>query len=343
MNKKMIVLLIHIPVWIVAFGVAYFFGNDKVPDGTDTYYLLNTITLLVWFLGSFYIFYSILVPKYLEKRKTIAFGIYSGLSAGIVIPLLLMLFMMVMKLSPDRYSDIFTFQAFLRWLMLVFLTLFCGTLGAFYKFGIDWFDNLHLKKELENVKLQTELDTLKSRLNPHFLFNTLNNIDTLIQAEPAKASIAIAKLSDLLRYVVYETISEKIAIQKELDTIEKYIDLEQLRISNPGSVSFKNSVTQDFLIPPMLFMPFIENAFKHSNLNYPNQRIAVSFSENNDELLFHCINTIGVSKNQSKEKGIGLELVGTRLKLTYPGKHSLNIEQHNNEYTVLLKINFADD
>ena len=343
MNKKFIVWLIHIPVWIVAFGVAYFFGTDKFPDGTDTYYLLNTITMLVWFLGSFYVFYSFLVPKYLEKGKTIAFGIYSGLSAVIVIPLLLMLLMMVMKLSPDRYSDIFTYQAFLRWLMLVSLTLFCGALGAFYKFGIDWFNNLQLKKELENVKLQTELETLKSRLNPHFLFNTLNNIDTLIQSNPAKASIAIDKLSDLLRYVVYDTAGEKVAIQKELNTVKKYIDLELLRITNPDSVSFNNSITKEFLISPMIFMPFIENAFKHSNLNFPDQSISISFTENNNELVFHCVNTIGVQKNESKEKGIGLELVKTRLNLTYPKKHSLNIEQHNNEYSVLLKISFADD
>jgi hypothetical protein len=343
MNKKLILLPVHVPVWIVAFGIAYFFGTEKYPDGTNMDYLWHTLTLLVWFLGSFYTFYSFLVPKYLEKGNTILFGIYSGLFVVVVMPFLVLLSVISFKLSPDKLPDFFTFDALLRILVLVFLTAFCGTLGSFYKFGIDWFNNLHLKKELENVKLQTELVTLKSRLNPHFLFNTMNNIDTLIQTNPGKASVAIAKLSDLLRYVVYETADEKIAIQKESDTIKKYIDLERLRISNPDSISFKNSITKDFFIPPMLFMPFIENAFKHSNLNYPDQRISVSFSESNNELLFHCVNTIGVQKKESKEKGVGLELISKRLQLTYPGKHSLIIEQHNNEFNVLLKINFADD
>ena len=343
MNKKMIVSLIHIPVWITACGVAYFFGTEKFPEGTNTYYLWHTLTLLVWFLGSFYTFYSLLVPKYLEKGKTVLFGIYSGLFVLIVMPALVLLSVILLEPSLGDLPSVFTLEALFRLLVLAFLTLFCGTLGAFYKFGIDWFNNLHLKKELENVKLQTELETLKSRLNPHFLFNTLNNIDTLIQSEPAKASVAIDKLSDLLRYVVYETASDKIVIQKELDTVKKYIDLERLRIANPDSVSYNNSITKEFLIPPMIFMPFIENAFKHSNLNYPNQRIAVSFSENNDGLLFHCVNTIGVHHNESREKGIGLELVKTRLNLSYPNKHSLNIEQHNNEYAVLLKISFAND
>jgi sensor histidine kinase YesM len=343
MNKKIISLLIHVPVWIVAFLVSYFFGTEKFPGGTNTYYLWHTLTLLVWFLGSFYTFYSFLVPEYLEKGRTTLFGIYAGLLVLIVMPLLVVFSVILFKLSPDSLSDIFSHQFLLRWLLLAVLTLFCSMLGLLYRFSIDWFNNLHLKKDLENVKLQTELVALKSRLNPHFLFNTLNNIDTLIQASPEKASVAISKLSDLLRYVVYETADEKIPIQKELDTVKKYMDLERLRILNPDSVSFKNSITNEFLVPPMIFMPFIENAFKHSNLNNPNQKISVSFSESNNALLFHCVNTIGVQKNESKEKGIGLELVRKRLNLTFPGKYSLNIEQQNNEYIVLLKISFADD
>lgn len=92
---------------------------------------------------------------------------------------------------------------------------------------VDWFKNLHLKREIENIKLQSELDAIKSKLNPHLLFNTLNNIDTLIQIDPEKASVALSKLSDLLRYVIYETKNENISIRNEIDTILKYIDIEK--------------------------------------------------------------------------------------------------------------------
>jgi LytS/YehU family sensor histidine kinase len=254
-------------------------------------------------------------------------------------PFLVLSSVILCKLSPDSIPDMLTFQAFLRWLMLVFLTLFCSILGALYRFSIDWFDNLHLKKEL----LQSELTILKSKLNPHFLFNTLNNIDTLVQSAPEKASEAITQLSDLLRYVVYETANEKTTIQEEIRIVQKYMDLERLRISNPDLVSFENSITNDYPVPPMLFIPFIENAFKHSNLNHPNQRITVSFSDNNNEIVFHCQNTIGAQKSKAKEQGIGLDLVRKRLTLTYPGKHSLHIKQHNDEYIVLLKISISDD
>ena len=342
MNKKIIFLLIHFPVWIVAFGVAYFFGTEKFPGSAVTDYLLATFLYFSWLLGSFYMFYSFLVPVYLEKRKTILFGLYTVLFV-LLLPFLLFYLAHVFQLTPDNFSDIFKRIGFFMWLFWGLLTLFCGILGSFYRFGIDWFNNLNLKKELDNVRLHSELTALKSRLNPHFLFNTLNNIDTLIHAAPEKASEAIAKLSDLLRYVVYETVNEKIACQKEFDIIMKYMDLERLRISNPEWVSFDNAIMQDFLIPPMLFIPLIENAFKHSNLNQPNQRIAVSFSENNGKLLFHCVNSIGVQMDASKEKGIGLVLVRKRLDITYPGKHSLTIKQHNNEYVVLLEIDLKDD
>ena len=338
MNKRIILWLIHLPVWMVAFSIAYFFGTERFPGSTVSDYVLTTFSYLVWFLGSFYMFYFFLVPVYLEKGKTILFGIYSGLFV-LIVPVLLFSLACISRPTPDSFPESFKNLWFLMWLFLGVLTLFCGILGSFYKFGIDWFDNLHLKKEL----LQSELAMLKSKLNPHFLFNTLNNIDSLIQSAPEKASNAIAQLSDLLRYVVYETENEKIGIQKELEIIKKYMDLELLRISNPEAVSFENLITKDALIPPMLFMPFIENAFKHSNLNHPNQRIAVCFLEDNKEVVFHCVNTIGAQTNDSKENGIGLALVRKRLDLTYPDKYSLDIKQHNNEYIVLLKINISDD
>jgi len=341
MYRKKFLFLVHIPVWIVAFVVAYFFGTEKFPGSTNIDYLFGTLTYLGWFLGSFYVFYAFLIPKYLEKGKVKVFGIYAILFVLVIIPVLMFSIGQLTGIAADELSEMFTIHGLLVYLVYTAGGLFCSILGSLYRFSIDWFHNLHLVKDLENIKLQTELVALKSRLNPHFLFNTLNNIDTLIQENQEKASVAIAKLSDLLRYVVYETVDEKTSIQKELDTVRKYIDLERLRISNPDLVTFNNSITKDFLIPPMIFMPFIENAFKHSNLNQPNQRISIFFSEKNDELFFQCLNTIAVQRVDSKEKGVGLELVRKRLDLTFPGNYSLKIEQQNNEYVVLLKINFA--
>ena len=357
MNKRFFLFLIHLPVWVVAILVSCFFGFERHPGPTLVFYfyafdkfpvpiyveyLLATFLYLSWSLGSFYFFHSCLVPKYLEKGKTILFAMYSGLFVMIV-PVLVWGLAFVFRLTPDNFLDFISRYGFFIWLVWGILTLFCGILGLLYRFSIDWFNNLHVRKEIENVKLQSELQSIKSRLNPHFLFNTLNNIDTLIQTNPAQASAVLSMLSDLFRYVVYETEKEMIEIGKELEIITKYIDLEKIRLANPDAVSFVCAVENDFLIPPMIFIPFIENAFKHSNLNDVNSRLAISLIEKNKELSFHCINSIHTQENNSKEKGIGLQLIIERLKLLYPTNHSLQINRHTDEFEITLKINITHD
>lgn len=343
MNKKTILYLIHIPVWIVAVLVAYFFSSDDVPAGSPNYVLLSTITLSIWFIASFYTFYSLLVPKYLGKGTNRAFWLYAALFVIILIPVVVIALMQVTEVGALSLSESLSGKGLLPWLGTIMGTIFCGVLGSLYRFSIDWFNNLHLRKELENTKLRSELNAIRSKFNPHFLFNTLNNIDALIQADPVKASAALGKLSDLLRYVVYETEIENISIQKEIDIISQYIDIEKIRLSNPDSVSFYSSVSKDIPVPPMIFLPFIENGFKHSNLNSKGQTLDISISDNNNELLFQCINTVIGKKENNSNSGIGIKLVRKRLELLYPEKHVLEIHQTDNEYSVTLKIDISDD
>ena len=184
----------------------------------------------------------------------------------------------------------------------------------------------------------SEIRIIKSKLNPHFLFNTLNNIDTLIQSNSEKASLALSKLSDLLRYMVYETENELVPIATEVENLEKYINLEKMRIINPDSVSFSSSLKDKFEIPPMIFFPFVENGFKHSNLNLPNQKFHILIKEDNNLLMFNCINSVNERKNETNFKGAGLELASKRLELIYPNGHELSIMEENNEFKVSLQI-----
>ena len=343
MKKRIALFLIHFPIWVVAFGVSHFFGTEKYPGGTVIDNFLATIIYLIWSLGSFYIFYSYLIPQYLEKGKTIYWRVYSGLVVLVIFPFWVIFSVYALNLTPSSFSDLFSKQGLGVWVFCVIITFFCATLGSLFRFSIDWFYNLHTKNEIENIQLKNELNTIKSRLNPHFLFNTLNNIDTLIQTNPSKASVVLSMLSDLLRYVVYETEKEKIEIKKEMNFIKKYIDLEKIRLSNPDAVSFVCSIEHNLLIPPMIFLPFIENGFKHCNLNAPDCKLFISFTEKNNELIFRCINPMNMPENNSKEKGIGLKLVKERLKLLYPDNHHLQIIRHNNAFDVNLKINLSDD
>ena len=339
MKKRFFVLLIHLPVWIVAFLVSYFFGSEKFPGHTVYDTVFSTLAYFLWLLVSFYTFYSFLVPKFLEKGKIKQWWTYSSLFVFIVIPFSLFFLTLVFRLTHDSFSVIFSKQGLGHWLFYAVITMFLGILGSLYRFSIDWFNNLHIKNEIESIKLKNELNAIKSRLNPHFLFNTLNNIDTLIQTNPSKASKVLSGLSDLLRYVVYETENEQIEIKKEIDVIKKYIDLEKIRLSNPDSVSFACEIENDFLIPPMLFIPFIENGFKHCNLNEPDCKFSISLFEKNNELVFCCKNPVNMPENKSKDKGVGLKLITERLKLLYPNTHSLQISRFNSEFDVTLKIN----
>lgn len=337
MDKRIILSFMHLPVWMVAVFIAYFFSVDDIPVSQPHYVVLSTFTFASCFLGSFYAFYSFLVPRFLEKGKFCAFGIYSLLFITICMPAIMLILAQATGITTLNTSEIFTGKVLSQWTGSVVGTLFCGCLGLLFRFMVDWFKNLHLKREIENIKLQSELDAIKSKLNPHLLFNTLNNIDTLIQIDPEKASVALSKLSDLLRYVIYETKNENISIRNEIDTILKYIDIEKMRLINPGHISFTNTITSDYMVPPMIFMPFIENGFKHSNLNESDQRLSIEFSECNHELFFKCVNTINTKRTHTTP-GVGLQLVRKRLDLLYPHSHKLEIDRQGNQYIVSLKI-----
>ncbi len=343
MNKKIFLCLFHIPVWIIALLIAYFFSSDDVPAGNSAYIFLSTISFSIWFLLPFYTFYSYLIPAFLDKGKNKKFWLYTILFVVFLMPAINLILFHATNIAPLSISESISIKGLTSWAGSIGGTIFCGGLGSLYRFTMDWFNHLQVRKDFENVKLQSELEVLKSKLNPHLLFNTLNNIDTLIQINPEKASLALSKLSNLLRYVVYETESEKVSIFQEIEIILQYIDLENMRLSRPDSVEFHHSVEKEIFVPPMMFLPFIENGYKHSDLNLPNQNLAISISLRGKELLFRCINSINEKKQNHDRKGVGIALVKKRLDLLYPKTHELNIDQTNNEYRVHLKINLPND
>ncbi len=341
MHNQTILYLIHIPVWIIAIFVSYFFSLDE-PIGSNSIDLwFSTAIFSFYLLLSFYTFYAFLVPKYLEKRKNMQFWAFALIFVLLIMPFVELLLIHLADIAALHPPEYLSLKGFHVWLGSVIGTAFCAILGSLYRFSIDWFNNLNLRQEIKNIHLKSELQLIKSRLNPHFLFNTLNNIDTLIETEPSKASEILSKLSDLLRYVVYESQEEQISIKDEIKNITKYIDLEKIRISNPDAVSFESYVDKNFMLAPMIFMPFIENAFKHSNLNQENQKIEISIKNSDNNLIFRCLNTVSQNNKPTNSKGIGLELIKKRLDLIYAERYKLQIEHKSNYYKVNLIISQA--
>jgi len=217
----------------------------------------------------------------------------------------------------------------------LFYTLISVVFGIVFYF-IRWSRHKELQqKELEIQHRQSELSFLRSQINPHFLFNSLNNIYSLVYQGSGQALTAIAGLSDLLRYMLYDA-SEKVPLATEMDYIQKYIGLQQLRFDHPVEVRMKMDGTMaDVVIPPLLLIPFIENAFKHGDLG--NGGLSIYLDSGPKKIYFHCTNRKG-SQQKDPGGGIGLENVKRRLSLLYPGKHVFSIEEGPINFSINLEL-----
>jgi two-component system, LytTR family, sensor kinase len=195
--------------------------------------------------------------------------------------------------------------------------------------------------KLEKDNLQLELNALKSQVNPHFLFNTLNNIYSLAMHKSDKAPEMILKLSDMMRYVLYECNTDKVPIEKEFQFIRDYIDLERIRHHDKVKIDLQiESKDKDATIEPFLLMPFIENSFKHGlNNRLENQFVHIYINQQQNGLVMKVENSNVPKKiNGKKQQGIGIENAKRRLNLLYDSKHDLNIRSEENRYIVDLKL-----
>lgn len=208
------------------------------------------------------------------------------------------------------------------------------------------FKSQHSLYTLETEKLKLELSHLKSQVQPHFFFNTLNNMYSLSVQNSPKTPQMITDLSEIMRYVLYETRNEKVSLQQEINFIKSYISLENLRHTQTDIIDF--SIQGDINgieIEPLLFLPLIENTFKHAlHKNIPGKWVRLVLSVDDDELIFQTTNpTVRANEiNDALQGGIGLMNVKQRLKLLYPGKHDLVIHDEENSFTVTLVILYND-
>jgi LytS/YehU family sensor histidine kinase len=185
---------------------------------------------------------------------------------------------------------------------------------------------------------QSELSFLRSQINPHFLFNNLNNIYSLVYHQSDQSLNAIASLSELLRYMLYD-ISETVTLSKEFAYIEKYIALQQLKFEHPEKIVFIAGGAQEIQVPPLLFIPFVENAFKHGNAN-AKEWLQLEFLTTSTQVIFSCANK-KTHKHKDTEGGIGIENIRRRLELLYPNQHQLEIKEDQALFTVKLSLNYG--
>jgi LytS/YehU family sensor histidine kinase len=225
-------------------------------------------------------------------------------------------------------------------LFMSFIASIAGLAALILKGFITWFNEIKLKEELKQKNHETEMALIKSQLDPHFLFNTLNNIDVLILKDATEASNYLNKLSDILRFMLYETKTDEILLRKEIEYIEKYIELQKIRTANVNYVSFQViGNPANITIAPMVFIPFIENAFKHSTNKKIDNAITVQLFVNKENIIFVCENKFDSNRKVIQESnGLGNNLIQRRLNLIYPDKHLLELDKQINLYSIKLTI-----
>jgi two-component system LytT family sensor kinase len=219
--------------------------------------------------------------------------------------------------------------------------LFVGVVlfaGVTYKSIADWFKNEQIRSKLENENLRTELDFLKSQVNPHFLFNTLNNIYALAYQNSSKTADAIMKLSEIMHYILYGSQTERVLVSQEIHYIKLLIALQELRVNGPLMLEFSVSGnTGSHSIAPLLLISFVENIFKHAVLNDRNDPAVISICVSDTAIQLGTRNKID-HISQDLTGGIGLANVRRRIALLYPGKHNFEIENDDLHYSVNLTI-----
>lgn len=341
--KKSGIFGIHIGFWISYLLLIFILvaaATQGFTLGPNLGFIIKFGFLFVIFpsVTVFYISYFLLFPKYIQTRKiglSFIYGILISVGVAFIASFLISLFFGPKLMFRGGYSSYMTETA-----TICLIGFAAGIMSIIIKGFITWYDEIKLKEELNDKNHQIELALAKSQLDPHFLFNTINNIDVLILKSPELASEYLNRLSDILRFMLFETKTEKIALSQEIEYIEKYIALQKIRTTNERFVNFVvKGVTSNKTIPPMLFIPFIENAFKHVANKKQEDAINISIMVEDKGIYFECENKYAESNQSlSAYNGLGNELIKKRIELMYPKKHTLVITNQNNSYKVNLTL-----
>jgi len=321
--KKSVIIWIHVGFWcaFALFLLSHIFLAQQFSridfNELSLILRLQNYAKPIIFYASYFLTYLVL-----KNKKNIGYF------------LLFFLILFLYPLFAGLHNILFNFMS----LVYAFEPLFLGTS---FCLGIDWYKKKEQKKELEKQNLQSELKLLKNQVNPHFLFNTLNNIDSLIRSNPDKASSMLVGMSGMMRYMIYDTNSNISPFSQELQQIRNYIDLQKMQYANPDLVAYSEEGNPEGIeVAPMLFIPFIENAFKHCTDKTVKYAIQFSFKIEEKIIYFESKNISNFTQHIEKDstRGIGLETVKRRLELLYPNKHQLQIDEKNNIFAVSLTL-----
>jgi two-component system LytT family sensor kinase len=337
-QSRSFTVAIHTLFWL---GFFLFPFIDDNRQHISNYFIVRNAFMLLLLASFYYVNSFLLIPKLLLPGNI---RLYSFVILMIILTISAVNLLFAQILDDLMDHEMHHPNLLRRFLYPVFPSLFVFAISTAIKITNEWFRNEKQKKEMENEKLNSELAFLKSQVNPHFLFNILNNICSLARKKSDETENSIIKLSQIMRYMLYESRDEKVSLEKEVEYLKNYIELQRLRISEKVIINFTvNGNPEKHFIEPMLLIPFVENAFKHGISYVDESSIEIRMEVGNTFIHFIVENFI-VKKNDESinvESGIGLKNVIRRLELLYPGRHEISIKDDNLKYLVDLKINLS--
>lgn len=339
MKVKSLTIAVHALLWVSLFIILYA-STDQVfslfsPTSGSSYRLLCLILGAVLAI-IFYFNYFFLIPKYLITKRYWLYSLFLLLSIATVFFISVFIFFFFGLLSEtlvgsnpvvEKIIPVIIVNTLLLWLLSVITSI----LWTLY----------NRLKQMETEKLTAQIASLKSQINPHFLFNTLNNIYATTMDTSPKAADMVDKLSEMMRYTMKDTQQDFVLLEDEINYIDNYIDLQKMRLDRRVKLEYCNLTSIPALqISPMLLIPFIENAFKHGVNSEQKSSIKIEMRLFKAEFQLTVVNTkVNVQKDIFQRSGLGIENTKNRLNLIYPTKHLLAIHNTEKEFSISLHIN----
>ncbi|MBH2004500.1 MAG: sensor histidine kinase [Sphingobacteriia bacterium] len=357
-KKKLVPAIAHVAAWVCFFTLPYlvFFPGLRefsMSNHTLTFIITTDIFLIIFY----YLNTQFLIPRYLVHEKWLPYvlSIIACLLFFVIVPRQIATLIVPpenftpppgdpagkIAMDPERQKLMRARRRSSNNYFNTAIFLLVMTVGTCITVVQRWLATEQHRKETENEKLNTELSFLKSQVNPHFFFNTLNNIYSLAIIRSEKTAPAVMKLSSIMRYILTETERDLVPLSNEVEFIHNYIDLQQVRLTDKVKLDFTiTGNIGELLIAPLIFIPFVENAFKYGISTKEQSTIHIQLEAKEQHIYFSATNFIVQSENTMMENtGIGINNVKRRLELLYPGKHSLLTEEKGGYYYVTLHIN----
>lgn len=331
-RNRFIVPLIHIAVWLCLFLYPFIFHYLRFSDTSAVFRISAQLSLVAAF---FYFNLHILVPKLVGKRR---FFLYFVIVALIITGVGYGAGYIQQFFNPEFTQKHESFTVAQN--TAIITSFFAWVISSGMKITSEWFKSERMKKNIEHEKLQAEILFLKNQVNPHFLFNALNNIYSMQQLKSPKSGEAILKLSDLMRYTLYETSSATVPLENEITYLRNYVELQKLGIREDVNISFE--VVGDptgLQVEPLLLIPLVENAFKHGISYLGKEPINIRLTIEDSSIQLRVENAINTVAGNKHTTGIGLTNLRKRLSLLYPDSYHFEINDRDHKFIATLRIN----